>query len=123
MPIYEYRCNNCQRRVSIFVQGFPQSLTPVCTHCGSQDLTRLFSSFILGKAESYKRKGVYEDILSDSNLITGMRQNDPRALAEWNRRMTQVMDEEPSSEFDDMVGRLEAGEPVHEVVKRAMEIE
>ena len=123
MPIYEYRCNNCRRRVSIFVQGFPQSLTPVCTHCGSQDLTRLFSSFILGKAESYKRKGVYEDILSDSNLITGMSLNDPRALAEWNRRMTQVMDEEPSSEFDDMVGRLEAGEPVHEVVEKTTEIE
>jgi len=95
----------------------------MCTHCGGQDLTRLFSSFILGKGESYKRKGVYEDILSDSNLIRGMRQNDSRALAEWNRRMTQVMDEEPSSEFDDMVGRLEAGEPAHEVVENTMEVE
>lgn len=118
MPIYEYRCNNCQRKISVFVQGIPESLAPICTWCGSNSLTRLFSSFVMGKSEGYKRKGVYDDILSDPRLIRGMEQNDPRALTEWNRKMTSAMEEEPSPEFDELIGRMEAGEPLEEVMKR-----
>lgn len=121
MPIYEYRCANCGRRVTVFVQGFPESLTPTCDHCGSKELTRLFSSFTMGKGDWYKRKGVYEDILSDSQLVRAMRRNDPRALAEWNRRMTRGMEEPPGPEFDEMVGRLEAGEPIAKVAQKAKE--
>jgi hypothetical protein len=72
----------------------------------------------MGKSEGYKRKGVYDDILSDPRLIRGMEQNDPRALTEWNRKMTSAMEEEPSPEFDELIGRMEAGEPLEEVMKR-----
>ena len=121
MPIYEYQCSNCRRRVTIFVQGFPESLTPVCDHCGSKELRRLFSSFTMGKGDWYKRKGVYEDILSDSQLVKAMQRNDPKALAEWNRRMTRAMEEPPGPEHDEMLGRLDAGEPIDQAVKKAKE--
>ncbi len=34
MPLYEYRCHNCRRRVTVFVRTSTQGTTPVCEHCG-----------------------------------------------------------------------------------------
>ncbi|MBT9163480.1 MAG: hypothetical protein DDT24_00387 [Chloroflexi bacterium] len=114
MPIYEYRCGNCKRRVSILVQGFEGHPSPECPRCGGKELTRLFSSFSIGKGESYLRHGLYEDILSDSKLVRGLESSDPRALAEWSRRMSQATGEEMGTEHEDML--LGSGEPVDQVM-------
>ena len=53
-------------------------------------------------------KDVYEDILSDSQLTRGMLADDPKALAEWNRRMGQG--EEIAPEYEEMIGKMEKGE-------------
>jgi hypothetical protein len=37
-----------------------------------------------------------------------MMADDPRALAEWNRRMSQ--DEEVAPEYEEMLGRMDKGE-------------
>ena len=82
MPIYEYRCRSCHRRVAVFLRLFPSSFGPSCPRCGSRDLDRLPSTFAVKRSE----ESVYEDILSDSTLVKGLEENDPRALAEWSRR-------------------------------------
>jgi hypothetical protein len=53
-------------------------------------------------------KDVYEDILSDRDLTRGMMCNDPRALAEWNKRMSGG--ERPSPEYEEITERMERGE-------------
>ena len=103
MPIYEYRCNNHHRRVSILVRSFSESSTS-CPSCGSTELNRLFSTFSVRKPD----QAIYEDILSDKQLVRGLESNDPRALAEWNKRMSRG--EEVAPEYEDMLGKLEAGE-------------
>ena len=119
MPIYEYRCGNCKRRVSIFVQGFSEPESLECPECGGKELKRLFSSFRIGKGESYLRKGIYEDILTDNQLVRGLESSDPRALAEWNRRMSHGAGEDISPEYDEMLGKLDAGEPINKVMSDA----
>ncbi|MCX6009097.1 MAG: hypothetical protein NTW48_03525 [Chloroflexi bacterium] len=57
---------------------------------------------------SKTHKDIYEDILSDSQLTRGMLADDPRALAEWNRRMSQG--EEVAPEYEEVVERMEKGE-------------
>lgn len=108
MPIYEYRCKKCRRRVSIFVRGFGGS--PVsCPRCGSTELDRLFSTFaIRGKSD----QEIYEDILSDKKLVEGLKGNNPKALAEWNQRISRG--EGVSPEFDEMVEGLQTGMPKSE---------
>ncbi len=105
MPVYEYRCNNCRRRVSFYIRGLSESSEPVCTKCGSKNLTRLFSTFARLKTD----KDVYESILSDSDLVKGMMANDPRALVEWSRRM-EGTEGEKSPEYEEMMERMERGE-------------
>jgi putative FmdB family regulatory protein len=105
MPVYEYRCNNCQRKVSIYLRGF--SASPECPHCGSEDLARLFSTFTV--RGTYK--DIYEDILSDKRLTDGLMRNDPRALAEWNKRMSRGMEDETTApEYEETLDRMEHGE-------------
>ena len=104
MPIYEYRCHGCRRRVSLLVRS--ESTLLACPQCGSQELTRLFSTFAIRR--SYM--DAYDSILSDNQLVRGLEHSDPRALAEWNRRMSQGMEEDVGPEYQEMVDRLEAGE-------------
>jgi len=115
MPIYEYRCNNCRRRVEVFVQGFSSPPNPSCTRCGSEDLTRIFSKFAVRRSKS--DKSVYDDILSDSKLTRGLMRNDPRALAEWSRKMGRAADEDVTPETEELMDRMEAGEDISEVVE------
>ena len=53
-------------------------------------------------------KDTYEDILSDRELTQGMLHNNPRALAEWNRRMSRG--EKASPEYEEITERMERGE-------------
>jgi len=115
MPIYEYRCGNCRRRVDIFVQGFSPPSSPTCTKCGSKDLSRIYSSFAVRRSKN--DKSVYDEILSDSKLTHGLMRNDPRALAEWSRKMARATDEDTTPETEDLLSRLDAGEDVYKVME------
>ena len=119
MPVYEYRCNDCRRRVSLYLRGFSDVPKTICTACGSQNLTRLFSSFAVHKTD----KDVYEDILSDPRLVQGMMENDPRALAEWSRKMEGAAPGEMSPEHEEMMERLDKGERWEKIVTEMQERE
>ena len=106
MPLYEYRCNHCRHRVTIFVRNSSRSSSVTCPNCGSSELARLFSGFSVRKSDT----AVYDEILSDSQLTKGLMRNDPRALAEWNKKMSQGTDEELAPEHDEMLDRMKAGE-------------
>lgn len=103
MPLYEYHCNNCHRRVTILVRSSAES-SITCPNCGGTKLERRFSSFSMRKTDS----DVYDDILSDRQLVRGLETNDPRALAEWNKRMSRG--EEVAPEYEEMMERMEEGE-------------
>jgi len=110
MPLYEYRCNNCHRRVTILAHSFSGSSSITCPSCGSTALNRLFSRFSVRKSDN----AAYDDILSDSQLVRGLEHNDPRALVEWNKRMSRG-DEEIAPEYEEMLDRMEAGEMPHDL--------
>ena len=102
MPIYEYWCNSCSTRIEIFLHS-SKSHTPYCPKCKNNSLQRRFSTFMV--QSSYK--DVYDNILSDSQLIRGMANNDPRALAEWNKKMSGG--EPVAPEYKETLERMEKG--------------
>ena len=80
-------------------------------------MKRIFSTFSTHKTY----KDVYEDILSDRELTRGMMHNNPRALAEWNKRMGQG--EKPTPEYEEITEKMERGEwPVEQIEERKKEL-
>jgi putative FmdB family regulatory protein len=104
MPIYEYRCGGCKRKVTILTLRVSEAVDPVCEHCGSRDLTRLMSRFALGRSEERRL-----DALADDASLAGLDENDPRSMARWMRKMGKELGEDAGEDFDDMVDELEAG--------------
>lgn len=45
MPIYEYRCEDCEQRAEILIRG---SEEPVCPQCGGKQLHKEWSTFATG---------------------------------------------------------------------------
>jgi len=111
MPIYEYWCKKCRRKVPLYVKGFSGIADPTCPNCGSQEMTRLFSTFATVKTDH----DVYENILGDSDLVNRMMANDPKAMLEWSRKMGGT-EGEKEPEYQEMVERLERGDSPESVV-------
>jgi putative FmdB family regulatory protein len=114
MPIYEYRCKGCRRRVSL-LRSFSDTSVPRCPACDSEDLIRLVSRVAVLRSEESRL-----DSLADPSSLAGLDENDPRSLARWMRKMSQETGEDMGPEFDEMVGRLEAGENPEDI-ERSME--
>ncbi len=107
MPIYEYRCGNCKRRVSIFFRSFSAvgDANARCPNCDSTNLTRLVSRVATVKSEEARLES-----LSDPSSLGDVDENDPRSVARMMRKMGNEMGEEMGPEFGEMVDRLESGE-------------
>ena len=105
MPIYEYRCNKCKRRVSLLVRGFSDPPSKACPRCGSGDLSRLISKVAVLKSEESRLEE-----LTDPSALGDVDENDPKSMAQFMRRMGGQMGEDMGPEFDEMVDRMEAGE-------------
>ncbi len=114
MPIYEYRCHDCNRKVSVFFR----SLSSVdhgaarCPRCGGQHLSRVMSRVrVVRGAESQL------DSASDDALPADFDENDPKSMGRWMRKLSHESGEDMPPEFDEVVGRLEAGEDPESIEK------
>ncbi|HNS01736.1 MAG TPA: zinc ribbon domain-containing protein [Anaerolineae bacterium] len=107
MPIYEYRCAGCRRRVAIWWKTFAEAAegAPVCPRCGAQELSRLISRVAVVRSEESRL-----DAMADPSAFGDLDENDPRAIGRMMRRMSAEMGEELDGEMSEVVDRLEAGE-------------
>ena len=48
MPIYEYRCEECDEPFEVFVRSPSQQADPTCPKCGSQRVKKAISLFGVG---------------------------------------------------------------------------
>lgn len=111
MPIYEYHCQECRRRVSLFYRSFATiEGRPTCPHCGGSKLTRLISRVALVRSEESRL-----DDLTDPSMLGDLDENDPKSLARWMRKMSSEVGEEMPQEFDEVIDRLEAGQSPEEI--------
>jgi putative FmdB family regulatory protein len=106
MPIYEYRCLDCKRRVSVFLTyaEYGQS-HPSCPQCGGSRLERLISRVRFARSEESRL-----DSLSDPSAWGGVDENDPKSVARMMRKMGGEMGEEMGPDFHEAIDRMEAGE-------------
>ncbi|HEY4722825.1 MAG TPA: zinc ribbon domain-containing protein [Anaerolineae bacterium] len=120
MPIYEYRCANCKKKVSVFFRSFSEvdHAAARCPNCNGSHLTRLVSKVrvIRGASGSSNSEGV------DDSMLDGLDESDPRSLGKMMRRMADETGEDLGPEFGEVVGRLEKGEDPEAIEKSMPEI-
>jgi putative FmdB family regulatory protein len=62
MPIYEYRCEECDEGFDLFVRSLSQQADPTCPKCGSHKVKRAISLFGLARASTGTTSGASCDI-------------------------------------------------------------
>lgn len=115
MPIYEYFCYDCRKRVSVFFRTFSEASDEHarCPHCDGVNLRRLVSRVAVMRSEDSR----LDDLADDSSLMSGLESEDPRALANFMRRMSDETGEPLDAEMGEMIDRLERGESPEEIEK------
>jgi len=118
MPYYQYRCLNCKKRFETFLTYSEYGQKPIaCPHCASQQVQRRIGRIRIARSEDNR----LDDIADPSNL-EGL-ENDPRALGRMMRKMGTEMGEDLGPEFNEVVGRLEAGQSPDEIEASLPELE
>jgi putative FmdB family regulatory protein len=110
MPIYEYTCHDCKRQVSLLWRSFADadSRAAVCPRCGGSNLTRVISRVAVVRSEGSRMDDLADGGADDA--LSGLDENDPKSLARFMRKMADETGEDLGPEFEEVVGRLEAGE-------------
>jgi len=98
MPIYEYDCGDCRRRVSLLILKPSASEPPRCPRCGGTTLTRLMSRFATIKSEEARLES-----LGDPGNFSDVDENDPASVARFMKKMGQEFGEDLGDDFDEVV--------------------
>ncbi len=104
MPIYEYVCLKCRRRMSFLVMS-SGSFKPVCKNCKSTELEQLFSRFAMPKSEEKRLES-----LADPSTFSGLDENDPGSVARWMKKMGKEMGEDLGGEEIEQIAEEAAQE-------------
>src|SRR5262249_8298463 len=97
MPIYEYECHDCRRRVSL-LRSISATAPPACPRCGSTALTRLMSRFSTVKSEDARLES-----LAEGGGPGDLDENDPASVARFMKKMGKEFGEELGDDFDSAV--------------------
>jgi len=98
VPIYEYLCQDCRRRVSILVRSISNPGKPICPRCGGEHLERLMSRFARVRSEDDRL-----DALADPSSFGDLDENDPKSVARWAKKMGGELGEDLGEDFDQMM--------------------
>ncbi|NOZ72631.1 MAG: zinc ribbon domain-containing protein [Chloroflexi bacterium] len=120
MPIYEYICLDCRRKVSIFYRTLTlaEAADPSCPRCQGKRLHRVISRVAMLRSEESRLEA-----LADPSMLAGLEEEDPRALGRMMRQMSAELGEEMDDpELNEIVDRLESGQSPEEIEKSMPEI-
>lgn len=105
MPIYEYRCEDCRRKVTILTLRVGEAVDAACEHCGGRRLHRLMSRFAMVRSDDARL-----DALADDAALGDVDESDPKSVARWMRKMGQELGEDAGDDLDAMVEGMESGD-------------
>lgn len=112
MPIYEYRCNQCQKEFSQLILNFKKIKKIHCKYCNSRHLTKLLSSFCVHQTEESRL----------SNLDTSKPKNegfykDSRNIGLWAKKRMREMGVDLGHKMDEIIEKGRTGKILDEYNK------
>ena len=112
MPIYEYRCNHCQKEFSqLFLN--PKDVNDArCKFCNSKDLTKLISSFSVHQTEESRLAN-----LDTSRPKGDDYYKDSRNIGLWAKKRMNELGVNLGSKMDEIVEKGRTGKILDEYNK------
>ena len=95
MPIYEYECHDCRKRVSLLVLRPSTAASPACPVCGGSSLSRIMSRFATVKSEEARL-----DSLADSSSFGDLDENNPASVARFMKKMGREFGDDLGDDFE-----------------------
>ncbi len=110
MPTYEYRCLDCKRRFDVFMKYDEYGTKTVsCRYCKSSNVQRKIGRVRVARSEESRLES-----MADPSNLAGL-EDDPRALGKMMRQMSGELGEDMGPEFNEVIGRLEAGQSPEQI--------
>ena len=104
MPIYEYRCNHCQREFSQMFLN-PRKINQVkCKYCQGTDLTKLISSFSVHQTEESRLAHFDTSRARGDDFY-----KDSRNVGLWAKKRMREMGVDLGSKMDEIVEKGRTG--------------
>ncbi|MDZ7296227.1 MAG: zinc ribbon domain-containing protein [candidate division KSB1 bacterium] len=96
MPIYEYICESCGKKVSllVFASGGEEKK---CPKCGGTELRRIMSRFAAPLSEEDRLER-----LADPSAWSGLDENDPASVARFVKKMGSALGEDLGEDIDEL---------------------
>ena len=108
MPTYDFICNNCNQRFDLFLTFAEYGKkTVTCAHCNSKNIRRRMTKVRIAKSEDNRMESM-------ASGLDGL-DDDPKEMGRMMRKMGKEMGEAMPPEFNEVVGRLEAGQSPEEI--------
>lgn len=110
MPSYDYHCNNCGRSIMLTYKSYKDydNATHTCSHCGSQDLTRLISRVSVARPSRDMAD------MSSQEMLSVMEGGNPREMGELFKQVSDTVPDGADSQFNQVADRLLKGDkPAH----------
>jgi len=98
MPIYEYECADCRRRVSLLIRSISSTAAPACPRCGGTALTRIMSRFATVKSEDARLES-----MADAGSLGDIDENDPASVARFMKKMGKEFGDDLGDDFESAV--------------------
>jgi len=102
MPIFEYHCNDCGKKINVLILNRQESTTLHCPRCKSENLQRLFSRFASPRSEETRLES-----LADPAKWSGLNENDPKSVVKFMKKMGKEVGEDLGEDYDQMIEEAE----------------
>ena len=104
MPIYEYKCNECNSKFSILLFKLNEAANIVCSYCNSSNVRKLVSVFCVHQTEGAKLAG-----LSASDFCRDGFYRDPRNIGLRTKKKLKEMGVDLGPQLDEIVEKGRTG--------------
>ena len=105
MPIYEFVCRSCDRRMSFLVRDMTAPSVPRCSSCGNRELSRVISSFAYHKS----LQTVWEESGEPTRHPGEDYYRDPRNIGRWTEKKFRDMGQEIPSRVQEQIQAAREG--------------
>lgn len=104
MPIYEYVCKNCGRKIDMLVMNKKMEISTCCSYCSSHSLVRVPSTFAAHKTEA-QRIAEFDLRSQRSNDFY----KDDRNVGLWARKRLNQLGVDLGPGFEESLERARSG--------------